>query len=64
MPQETLQVYTRADNDPTGNEQHEVFADWVNAVDDTTVDDYDRITELHSIGVVEIGDDTHAHFRP
>lgn len=42
---------------------HEVYADWVNSAEETTVADYDRVTELASMGFIELGDDGVALYR-
>lgn len=42
---------------------HDAFADWVNQSPGTSTEDYSRVTELYSHGLVEFGDDGQAHFR-
>lgn len=52
--------------DPAGGESPEHFAmiDWINTVSDVTMADYDKVSELWSAGIVEVGDDGIARNRP
>lgn len=62
LEQAERQRYQALDRDDE-EDSHEAMADWVNSTPGTTIEDYDRVTELHSMGIVEIGDDAHAHYR-